>query len=435
MTGSGEQIHIYMIGIGMGDPRNLTVEAKEIIEAADLLVGARRMLLPYQGKKKCEIASRPDEIVNILWKEKESREKIAILMSGDSGFYSGTKALLAALCDAWGEEVPRLVTVLPGISSVAYFSAKLGQSWEDAAIVNLHGAKENLWQAVLTHEKVFAITGGNAQQSLQELAEHGLGDIHGFVGENLSYGTEFLFGDAGDVTAEKQTDGENRCERIYQGTVGELAQHSYDTLSVLYLENPAAVSTHLWGLPDHSFVRGEVPMTKAEIRAVVMSKLRIREKDIVYDVGAGTGSVSVEMALAARKGIVYSIESNFDALELCKLNKRRFCLENMEIIEGKAPDVLDELPAPDVVFIGGSRGKLPEIVEALLEKNPALRLVINTITVESTASAAALLDTERFAGFEMVQVQVSRGKKVGTSHMMLAQNTVTILSARGKGRL
>jgi precorrin-6Y C5,15-methyltransferase (decarboxylating) len=201
---------------------------------------------------------------------------------------------------------------------------------------------------------------------------------------------------------------------------------------VLYLENPAAVSTHLWGLPDDSFVRGEVSMTKAEIRAVVMSKLRIREKDIVYDVGAGTGSVSVEMALAARKGIVYSIESNFDALELCKLNKRRFCLENMEIVEGKAPDVLDELPAPDVVFIGGSRGKLPEIVEVLLEKNPALRLVINTITVESTASAAALLETERFADFEMVQVQVSRGKKVGASHMMLAQNTVTILSARGK---
>jgi precorrin-6Y C5,15-methyltransferase (decarboxylating) len=433
MTGSGAQIHVYMIGIGMGDPRNLTVEAKETIEAADWLVGAGRMLLPYQGKKKCEIASRPDDIVKILCENKEHAGDIAVLMSGDSGFYSGTKALLAALGDAWGEEeVSRLVTVLPGVSSIAYFSAKIGKSWEDAAIVNLHGAKENLWQAVLTHEKVFAITGGNAKQYLQELAEHGMSEIHGFVGENLSYGTESLFGDAGDVTAEKQTDGENRCERIYEGTVNELAQHSYDTLSVLYLENPAAVSTHLWGLPDDSFVRGEVPMTKAEIRAVVMSKLRIREKDTIYDVGAGTGSVSVEMALAARKGIVYSIESNFDALELCKLNKRRFCLENMEIIEGKAPEALRELPAPDVVFIGGSRGKLPEIVEVLLEKNPALRLVINTITVESTAKAAALLETERFADFEMVQVQVSRGKKVGASHMMLAQNTVTILSARGK---
>jgi precorrin-6Y C5,15-methyltransferase (decarboxylating) len=176
-------------------------------------------------------------------------------------------------------------------------------------------------------------------------------------------------------------------------------------------------------------------MTKAEIRAVVMSKLRIREKDIIYDVGAGTGSISVEMALSARKGMVYSIESNLNAVELCKLNKKRFCLENMKITEGTAPEVLRELPAPDVVFIGGSRGRLGEIVELLLEKNPALRLVINTITVESTAKAAALLANERFTDFEMVQVQVSRGKKVGASHMMMAQNPVTILSARGKGCL
>jgi precorrin-6Y C5,15-methyltransferase (decarboxylating) len=409
------------------------VEAGETIEAAELLIGAKRMLVPYQGKKECQTTDRTDEIVKILCEKRETKANIAVLMSGDSGFYSGTKALLVALRDVWGEEKVRMeVTVLPGISSVSYFSSKIGKSWEDAAIVNLHGAKENLWQAVLTHEKVFAITGGHAEQYLLELAEHGFGEIRGYVGENLSYGAEAVFGEQGNVTSQKQTDGQHRQERISEGTISELAQQSYDTLAVLYLENPAAVSTHLWGLPDDSFVRGEVPMTKAEIRAVVMSRLRIKERDIIYDVGAGTGSVSVEMALAARKGTVYSIETNPAALELCKLNKKRFCLENMEIIEGTAPEALRELPVPDVVFIGGSKGRLSEIVELLLEKNPALRLVVNTVTVESTAKATALLETERFADFEMVQLQVSRAKKVGASHLMTAQNPVTILSARGK---
>lgn len=425
--------HIYIIGIGMGEPRNLTVEAAEIIETADLLIGAKRMLAPYEQYKRCVVSYQTKEILQLCMERDvqkqtqgestrqegagqqvestKSAENIAVLMSGDSGFYSGTKTLLAALEAEWGEDVVRSrVTVLPGISSLSYFCARIGKSWEDAEIVNLHGAQENLWQAVLTHEKVFAITGGNVQQHLQQLAEHGLGDVYGYVGENLSY----------------------MQEQIAEGTVRELAQKDYAPLAVLYLENPGAVSTNLWGLPDESFVRGEVPMTKAEVRAVVMSKLRIREKDVVYDIGAGTGSVSVEMALAARKGKVYAIETNSTAIELCKLNQQRFSLHNMEIVEGMAPEAFQDLPAPDVAFIGGSKGQLAEIVSLLYHKNPAVRLVINTITVENTATALALLESGEFTDVEMMQIQVSRAKKAGTSHMLIAQNPITILTARGK---
>ena len=399
----------------MGAPENLTMEAGNAIEEAGLLIGAKRMLEPYEESRECVAAYQAEEIVKIIENHSKRVTEIAVLMSGDSGFYSGTKELLAALYTVWGkEQVRSRVTVLPGISSLSYFCAKIGKSWENAELVNLHGVQENLWQAVLTHEKVFAITGGNAQQQLRQLTEHGLGEIYGYVGENLSYMADSMQ------------------EKITEGMVRELAQKSYAPLSVLYLENPAAVSSHLWGLPDESFVRGEVPMTKAEVRAVVMSKLRIRETDVVYDVGAGTGSVSVEMALAARKGSVYAIETNSTAVELCKLNKERFCLHNLEIVKGTAPDVMPELPRPDVAFIGGSKGKMAEIVELLLRKNPAIRLVINTVTVENTAKALELLDTERFVDVEMVQLQVNKAKKVGTSHMMTANSPITIFTAKGK---
>ena len=410
-----QKCHIYIIGIGMGAPENLTVEAGNAIEEAGLLIGAKRMLEPYEESRECVAAYQAEEIVKIIENQSKRVTEIAVLMSGDSGFYSGTKELLAALYTVWGkEQVRSRVTVLPGIPSLSYFCAKIGKSWENAELVNLHGVQENLWQAVLTHEKVFAITGGNAQQQLRQLTEHGLGEIYGYVGENLSYMADSVQ------------------EKITEGMVRELAQKSYAPLSVLYLENPAAVSSHLWGLPDESFVRGEVPMTKAEVRAVVMSKLRIRETDVVYDIGTGTGSVSVEMALAARKGSVYAIETNSTAVELCKLNKERFCLHNLEIVEGTAPDALLELPRPDVAFIGGSKGKMAEIVELLLRKNPAIRLVINTVTVENTAKALELLDTERFVDVEMVQLQVNKAKKVGTSHMMTANNPITIFTAKGK---
>lgn len=423
MAEQKQKCHIYIIGIGMGTQESLTVEAVKTIEEAGLLIGAKRMLEPYEGSRECVAAYQTDEMIRIIENNSQRVAGIAVLMSGDSGFYSGTKELLAALCTVWGEEqVKSRVTVLPGISSLSCFCAKIGKSWEDAELVNLHGVQENLWQAALTHEKVFAITGGNAQQQLKQLAEHGLGEIYGYVGENLSY-----------MAGPRQ-------EKITEGTVRELAEKSYAPLAVLFLENPAAVGTHLWGLPDESFVRGEVPMTKpevpmtkAEVRAVVMSKLRIRETDVVYDIGAGTGSVSVEMALAARRGRVYAIEANPAAVELCKLNKERFCLHNMEIVEGTAPDAMVELPKPDVAFIGGSKGQMAEIVELLLRKNPAIRLVINTVTVENTAKALKLLEDKRFADVEMVQLQINRARKTGAGHMMTGGNPVTIFSAGGNG--
>lgn len=424
--GNKDQRRLYIVGVGMGNPHNLTVEAGEAIGSAQLLIGASRMTGPYRDGKRCIDTYKTEEILRILTDEllKEDGAKItAVLVSGDSGFYSGTRKLLAAL-----EEDPRLsgasaynVTVLPGVSSLSYFCAKIGVSWENVKIVNLHGARENLWQAVLTHEKVFAITGGSGgvSEALTELVRMGFASLTAYVGERLSY----------------------EDERIRKGTVQELLKGADDCdgLTVLYLENPRAVGSPLTGLPDTAFVRGDAahgnqtPMTKSEVRAVVMSRLRIRETDIVYDIGAGTGSVTVEMALAASKGTVYAVECDPKAVELCKLNKQKFGLHNIKIIEGTAPHILCELPAPDAAFIGGSRGQLRDIIACLVKKNPTVRLVVNTVTTENTNRALALLENEAFTGVEAVQLQVSRIKKTGAGHMVSAQNPVTIVSARGAG--
>lgn len=220
---------LYVIGIGMGDSRSLTVEAQEAVGASELVVGAERVIAPFKNSKRCEAASRTDDIVKILEKEctgAAAVRTVAVLMSGDSGFFSGTKQLVAALgvserkiyCP--GDGPCYAVSALAGVSSLSYFCARIGKSWEDVKIVNLHGPDENLWQAVLTHEKVFAVTGSDVQAHFRSLVERGMGDtVSGYVGEKLSYDEE----------------------RITYGTAAQLAEHTYDRLAVFYLENPYAV--------------------------------------------------------------------------------------------------------------------------------------------------------------------------------------------------
>ena len=184
----GRAGRLYLIGAGMGNPDNLTVEARNAIERAEVVIGAGRLLEPYRGRKNCIAASRTADIMAALARESRVAEPvIAILLSGDSGFFSGARLLLERLAqgnniDQFSQnisctigQVHYSVVILPGISSLSYFCARIGVSWENVSIVNLHGAEEALWQAALTHEKVFAVTGGNLKAQLQRLVDLGLG--------------------------------------------------------------------------------------------------------------------------------------------------------------------------------------------------------------------------------------------------------------------
>ena len=402
---------LYLVGIGMGNEKNRTVEAEQICQSADLLIGARRMLQSVKTEGKAVFESyKPDEIAAYL-AEHPQYETAAVLLSGDIGFYSGAKKLYDAIERTEGLEQMEIYPV-SGISSVVYFCGKLGVSWEDVHLLSLHGRKQNLIDAVKYHEKVFVLCGekDGIPKICCKLKEYGLGDVKVAVGTDLSY----------------------EQERIVQGTAESLMKEDFAPLSVLLICNPDVKKRIGHGLDDDLFLRGKVPMTKSEVRSISLSKLRLHKDAVVWDVGAGTGSVSIEAASLAKDGVVYAIEKKDEAIDLLEQNKRKFGTDNLEIIKGLAPEALEGLPAPTHAFIGGSSGNLKEILEVLLEQNPRVRVVINAIALETVAEAMQCLKSMAFTDVDIAQVSVAKGKKLGSYEMMMGQNPVWIVTFEGK---
>jgi precorrin-6Y C5,15-methyltransferase (decarboxylating) len=235
-----------------------------------------------------------------------------------------------------------------------------------------------------------------------------LGKLQVSVGERLSYDDE----------------------KITSGAAEEFAHKTFDPLSVVLVDNPnpLSFSSGNYGIGDEKFFRSNVPMTKEAVRIISVSKLLPENDSVVWDIGAGTGSVSCEIALRVRYGRVYAIEKDTGALALLEKNKDTFGVHNMEIVSGSAPDVLKDLPAPDRVFIGGAGGELEEIIRIILEKNPQVRLVINAITLETLGRLTALLQDRRFYDTEILQVSAARAEKAGPWHLMKGYNPVYIFS-------
>ena len=216
-------------------------------------------------------------------------------------------------------------------------------------------------------------------------------------------------------------------EKLFRGSVKELAAGRFNSLSVLLVEAAEVLPRRAPGLPDEAFERGDVPMTKQEVRAAVLAKLAVRPEDILWDVGAGTGSVSVELALAAPRGRVYAVECRPEGCALIKANREKFRTRNLVLVEGLAPDALSDLPAPDAVFIGGSKGSLAAIVDAALDKNPDARICVSAIALETLSAAVAAL-TAKGRTVQVSQIAVSRAKAVGGLHLMMAQNPIYLIT-------
>ena len=397
---------VSLVGIGMGAEKTLTLEGKQAFDEAELLIGAKRMTDAVQKPGQAVLHEyRSDRIVEYIKAHPEYRT-VAIAFSGDVGFYSGAKKLV----DLLGEEVQ----VICGISSVVYFMAKIGLSWDDAKIVSAHGRKCNLVSLIRHNRKVFSILGteDGVAALASKLVYYGMGDVTLYVGENLSY--------------------EN--EKIFHDKAANLTEYRGDALSVVtaYNENTRAFSA-VHGICDEEFLRGKAPMTKEEVRTVSLSKLRLGEDSVCYDVGAGTGSVSIEMALRAWNGEVYAIEKKEDALALLKENKQKFAADNLTIVPGTAPEAMTELPVPTHAFIGGSSGNMNAIVKLLLEKNPKVRIVINCITLETVTEAMNAIRDFDLTDVDIVQLGAARSKSIGRYHMMMGENPIYIISCTGRG--
>ena len=400
---------VSLVGIGMGTADTLTQEGKQALECADLLIGAARMV-EHIRKPGQEVWTgyKPEEICAYIAAHPEHKN-VAIALSGDVGFYSGAKKLLETL----HRELPMIQKkVYCGISCMFFFCAGVDTAWDGVHPVSLHGRECNLPGLLRIYGKIFAIVGttDGIAKLCQKLQRYGMGDVRVEVGERLSYPEE----------------------KITRGYAWQLTELETDSLSVVLFtrEGKETIVTH--GIPDEAFIRGKVPMTKEEVRGISLSKLQLTRNSIVYDVGAGTGSVSVEIAMQAVEGRVYAIEKKPEAVELLYKNKEKFAADNLEIVEGLAPEACVDLPVPTHAFIGGSSGNMKDILKLLLSKNPGIRVVINCIALESVGEAMNCLNVLPFEQVDIAQVQVAKGKKAGSYHLMMGQNPVYVISCRGK---
>lgn len=403
---------VFLIAAGMGHPDGMTVAARETMESCQVLIGSKRILESFSGSDRLLFpAYQPGQIRSYLFEHPEY-ERVAVLFSGDVGFYSGARLLSQTLMELPGVEVQWV----SGVSSPSYLCARLGIAWDDVHLISLHGRETNWLGAVASHAKTFLLTGGSQTVTglCQRLCQHGFSDAVVHVGERLSYPDE----------------------RITTATAASLSNRSFSPLSVMLVENPHIKNlgpvTH--GLEDSAFVRGRVPMTKCEVRSVSLSKLQLYPGDTVYDIGAGTGSVSVEIARQIPDGNVYAVERHSDALLLLRENRSRFHLSNLHIISGSAPQALEHLPAPDRVFLGGTGGGMEAILSVLLDKNPKVRVVVNAVTLETLTQAMKALETLGFCDPDILQMTVAKAKQVGGYHMMQGQNPIYILAADGPGK-
>ncbi len=416
----------------MGNPDMLTIKTLHTLEKAPVIAGEQRLLshLPSSisaKKVSCDDYTQLPALFD-QWYEHEQAHVIAqgqekqqenvcgtavpcAVFSGDTGFYSDASNIVPLL-----EQNGYQVTVIPGITTPQYLASKLRRSWNDWRIVCDTPSMQTLGAEIGRSRETLFFTGAELtpQSIIQFLVEHGAGNAMVTVAENLSYENE-------KITTARAIDFSMR-----------LKAHTIDfsILSVLLVERNlpdgqfgTSKLQQTCGFPDDFFVRaaaGErnIPLTRQEERAVIMAKLALCDGEVFYDVGSGTGSISVEAALSCHCS-VFAIEQNAAACALIQKNRAKAAASNIEIIQNSAPQAFATLPAPDAVFIGGSHNdsgaNLSAIVSAVRKKNPRSRIIISALTLETLTLASNLAGKGVEA--EILELSVNRTRKAGRVHV------------------
>lgn len=434
-------MQITLAGIGMGAEALLTEEVRNRIAEADYVFGAKRMVESI--KKLCKQNVKTyncylsKDIIPLIENIQENSAKIVILFSGDTGFYSGCEKLYNELCKHKGMGKAE---VLPGISSLSVLSARTGISWQDAKILSTHGVEPALWKSRLLdaakHEKkTFFLTSGMADVEeignllSSEFAKEEWKNLKIYLGYQLSYPQEWVrcltIDELCKLMNRDHNDGWQ--DSLQNSLQEDLQDKPEEGLYAGMLINEQPKKHRLTpGYPDDVFIRGQVPMTKEEVRSVSICKLHLTEDAVVYDIGSGTGSVSVEIAALSPRVQVYAMEVNGEAVSLLKENCKQFGLHNVRCIRTKAPDGLEDLPVATHAFIGGSKGNLREILWTLYRKNNHMRIVVNAVSMETICQMQELLKELPVEQEEILQLSVTKTKQLGGYHMLQAANPVYI---------
>lgn len=441
--------NISLVGCGMGNDNSLTIEAQKAIEEADIILGAERLIKDINPR----IEKRPyylaKDIIPYLENILETGNKsflenkvtefdkelnVAILFSGDTGFYSGSQKLYTALSEAVkNHELNARIRVLPGISSVSYLAARLNQTWNNAGVISIHGRKDKeeyereLKTMIRKYDKTYVLVSG--KEDIRDIAfslhEDNLNECIIYAGYRLSYEDEEIIEIKGDL---KEYNFDAFKEGLY--TVLIINNNLNDNGVSLCVDNAIDKSQSDMNVyfKDDAFKRGNVPMTKEEIRALSIAKLGLKDSSLVYDIGSGTGSVAIQMAAMSKNIKVYAIEKNPEAVSLIRDNCKLFGTDNVSVVEGDALSVMDELDIPTHAFIGGSGGSMRDILKKLYEKNPHMSVVINAVSTETMQLCLEIEKEFKTKDFSMVFVGVTRLNQVGSHHMMKSENPIWICS-------
>ena len=394
---------VTIIGMGMC-VADLTPDQRQRVQTAEVLVGGRRHLAAFAdlAAEKIEIGKGLDALAETIGGRAASGARVVVLASGDP-LYHGIGHFLVERLGSQN------VRIHPNVTAVGAAFARLRRSWHDIPVVSLHGRSGlHPLLAVLAREPVVAVlTDPQHDPSFLagELGQRGLNDARLWVLERLG-----------------QAD-----ERVCELTLTEAAGQRFADPNLLVVEQPA-IASHGFGLPETVFEHSAGLITKAEVRAVSLARLRIQPWHTVWDLGAGSGSVALEAAALAWRGRVVAVEKDPQRVLAIEANRRRLRRWHVDVVQAQLPEGMAALPDPQRVFVGGGGRDLERILQRAAGRlDPNGAMVVNTVLLESLETARHTL---RRLGLvtEVIQVQVSRGLTTAGDQRLAAENPVWIVT-------
>jgi len=409
---------VHIVGIGDDGVEGMTAQARRLVEEAELLVGPDSCgtLLPASLRGRLQAVANLEQLVERI--EASAGRRTVVLASGDPLFYGTARYV----CTKLGKD---RFEVVPHVSSMQLAFARVKESWEEAFLANLAGQSiERVIDRVRTSETAGLFTSEQWPPAAvaQTLLDHGIDAFQAYVCENLG----------------------SPDERVTQGSLAEIARESFAPLNVMILvrkakapEQAGQVGTRTFGNPDECFLQSRPKrglLTPAEVRSLALAELQLKPTSVMWDVGAGSGSVGLEGARLARDGRVYAIEMDPDDHALIRENAGRFGVGNLEPILGKAPDAWAALPDPDAIYVGGSGRDVAMLVEGAWQRLKAGgRLVTACNSIENLAAMHALLRS-RSADAAYWMVNIARGYEQLDRIRFEAINPVFLIAATKPGR-